>query len=309
MGSIGATGKDGENIKYNIISDTGPFGPINIPIGATTLNIIAIGGGGSGGFSFVSEVGTNFTVGGGSGEIINVDIPLLPGINILTGSIGSGGVVEIGPNNNTDGISTEVFLNGQKIVSASGGKRGVFGSGGDGYYYGGGQPAYYKFLNPIIFSPGRGKLRSGTQPVSFFLPVFPPSGLLLGGRGGTDVPGGFGQFEIVKYFTSSGREVTIRNGVSGGGGGGGIGGGFGGGDDELKVPTAPRGKAVIMSGKNGSFYGAGGGGAGAYYWTYVVLDSNGIIISESSTFVGSNYINRFALPGFGANGALYYFYS
>jgi len=163
-----------------------------VPTGATKLEIIADGGGGSGGNSF----GVTGGGGGGSGEAHSTNITVSGG-QTLTYTVGVGGAATVGTNNGNAGTASTVTGNGGLAgvsLTANGGGPGTTGGvGGSGGTASGGNSANLTGSSGGV--PTGGAAASGASGGS---PPGTPGGGSNGFNRTNSLAGGAGQI-VFKY--------------------------------------------------------------------------------------------------------------
>lgn len=197
--------------------------------GQNFLHGVCVGGGGAGG----GETGaTTFGAGGGGGGLRGVvGYPVFPG-DIVTVSVGHGGLIQTGASPGLAGGNSSISVNGVVIVSGNGGgggaSSGIGGAGGTGFPTATGTGTTQTGPAGITYSTFGGNGGAGAS-----------TGAAGGGAGGYSANGG-----------AAGAQGT--NGAAGLGGGGGGGGG------------ASNGGSDFHGGFGGGvgLYGVGGNGVG-----------------------------------------------
>jgi hypothetical protein len=239
-----------------------------VPVGVTSISVVAIGGGGSGASATTTQAGGG---GGGGGLAYKNNISVIPG-ETLTMDVGSGGV------QGTNGSYTQVIRdnlgpNQVILLRATGGRGGITnGAGGAG----GTRDVNY---------PGDGGGTGGAGAAA----TLPSSTVASGGGGG----GGAG---YAGNGGSGGRDRTNGNPGNGGGGGGGGGGNGSGSSGGGGGGVGPWGQGTNGTG-GGAQQGGGGGGSGGQNGSFNLSENGG-------WYGGGGGGSRLATSGtrFGGNG-------
>lgn len=262
MGLIGAfqtLKPEAQTIKEEITTS----GTWTVPNGVYEIHIMCIGGGGSGAYGVMGNIG----LGGGGGYLAEGDFDVTPGTN-LTVTIGAGGTKVTSQTGNNGG-ATSVTYNSATLLSAAGGEGGqgrndspkVPGHAGNGGT-GGGSAVVRDSGSTYEYPAGNGQYGGcGGSAYSMGASNGQGTRTALGGkavmdRGGPYVYGGGGGGGMNGGNGGDGAAISnSSNSAAAGGGGGGYG----------TTKKAGDGKmGTVLGGKGGTGYGAGGGG-GAYW--------------------------------------------
>lgn len=251
-----------------LIHSGGPSQTYNVPLNATTVEVICVGGGGGGGGGSTNTVGTNVqgAGGGGSGGMsyaVFRAADLGPSVTVTFSNAlgGAGGVGGTNLVNGTSGTSGSNVSFGNFLIAYGGGGAASGGGGGGG---GGIAGDGYQAIGVTGSSGAVATALPGTGQQTSTLGVSAYSNTGGGGGGGvssTGVTGGGGAGGGgTKYMTLTGGAAGTNPSGAGGNGAAGSayvpasGGGGGGGH----LAAANGG-----NGGNGGSFGGGGGGGGS----------------------------------------------